>query len=56
MELEDWLYHELEALDKFELIALLCDFAEFEVQNRCAPYTDPLKELADYVDNWHKHN
>lgn len=49
MTSEEWLDHELEALDRYELMALLYDFAEA---------SDPrgTEILADFVDNWPKHS
>lgn len=49
MTTKEWLYHELEALDRFELMALLEDYA-------MASTTRGVENLAEYVDDWHKHS
>lgn len=48
MTLEERLYHELEALDKYELIALLIDYVYEDFAS--------LDVLANYVDNWSRHS
>ena len=45
----EWLDRELEVLDKFELIALLIDFAE-------SSRAHGVEILIDYVDNWPRHS
>lgn len=45
----EWLDRELDALDKFELIALLVDFAESS--GACG-----IEALANYLDNWPRHS
>lgn len=49
MTTEECLYHELEALDKFELMALLEDYAVATTQRG-------VENLAEYLDNWPKHS
>lgn len=56
MNTEEWLAHELEALTKFELMALLYGYAEFTVSGKRLNCNSPLEELADFVDNWHRHS
>ena len=47
IELEEWLINELQALDKLQLVALVLDLiGDGHIS---------LEELADYVDNWHRH-
>lgn len=55
MNIEEWLAHELEALTKFELMALLYDYAEFAASGRRLNCNSSIEELADFVDNWRKH-
>ena len=47
IELEEWVINELQALDKFQLVALILDLAEEYVT---------IEVLADYIDNWPKHS
>jgi len=49
MAIEEWLDHELEALSKYELMALLIDYAE-------ASTFHGVENLAEYVDHWSKHS